>query len=354
MRALVASVDAHPRASNSSSSRVVGRVRDVYAYPLKGARGHRLDEATLARGFGVPGDRAFALMRREKAEEWWTTTAKDEGEKAARVLTTTTGRDPGHHGNKHLFHQLITDPSMSRVEARGVGERGLVVVDAATGEELVRVDDYEVDEEGRRRMERFFGERLETAEAEYPPRLTRAEGFSFANVGGKPNEHVLHINTAPSIERVYARLTENLDTDESLETFALRFRPNLVVESVPVDDEEDADADADRRPTPLLPFDEFDWCGRRLRLGDDVIIRVNEPTIRCPSVRPRYDDPSASVDEIRPDVAVREAFPSLRARVFDREPTTLRERGSYFGVYASVLTDGIVRDGDLVRILDEY
>ena len=46
--------------------------------------------------------------------------------------------------------------------------------------------------------------------------------------------------------------------------------------------------------------------------------------------------------------------PVARARVFDREPTTLRERGSYFGVYASVLTDGIVRDGDLVRILDEY
>ena len=162
---------------------------------------------------------------------------------------------------------------------------------------------------------------------------------------------MIHINTAPSIERVYARLTENLDTDESLETFALRFRPNLVVESVPSTTKETPTltptaADA------LLPFDEFDWCGRRLRLGDDVIIRVNEPTIRCPSVRPRYDDPSASVDEIRPDASVR-GVPSLRAR-FDREPTTLRERGSYFGVYASVLTDGIVRDGDLVRILDEY
>ena len=43
---------------------------------------------------------------------------KGSREKAARVLTTTKGRDPGHHGNKHLFHQLITDPSMSRVEAR--------------------------------------------------------------------------------------------------------------------------------------------------------------------------------------------------------------------------------------------
>ena len=44
----------------------------------------------------------------------------------------------------------------------------------------------------------------------------------------------------------------------------------------------------------------------------------------------------------------------LGGKELDREPTTLRERGSYFGVYASVLTDGIVRDGDLVRILDEY
>ena len=165
---------------------------------------------------------------------------------------------------------------------------------------------------------------------------------------------MIHINTAPSIERVYARLTENLDTDESLETFALRFRPNLVSNPSPSTTKETAGAGAGPPPA-LLPFDEFDWCGRRLRLGDDVIIRVNEPTIRCPSVRPRYDDPSASVDEIRPERLRARGVPvAFRARVFDREPTTLRERGSYFGVYASVLTDGIVRDGDLVRILDEY
>ena len=103
------------------------------------------------------------------------------------MLTTTKGRDPGHHGNKHLFHQLITDPSMSRVEA-GRGERGIVVVDAETREELARVDDFEVDEEGRRRMERFFGERLETAEAEYPPRLTARRGiFIRQRAGNRTN-----------------------------------------------------------------------------------------------------------------------------------------------------------------------
>jgi len=346
MRPLVVSLDANAGASTSASaSRVVGRVRDAYAYPLKGARGHRLDSVTFTAGFGVPRDREFALARRERVDERWTPRGDDAARRAADVLTTAPGRDPGHHGNKHLFHQLITDPSLSRFAARSVGERGLVIADVNTGEELVRVEDYERDVEGRRAVERFFGERLETASAKTPPTLTRAEGFSFTNVGGKPSEHVIHINTMPSIERVYAAMTEECDTDESLETFALRFRPNIVIQPV-----EDEDEDEEAR-VPLLAFDEFDWCGHRLQLGADVIIRVNEPTVRCPSVRPRYDDALASVDALRPDVSIREMFPSLRARIFEREPIALAERGSYFGVYASVLSDGVVHPGDVVRLL---
>ena len=107
-----------PERVEFSSSRVVGRVRDVYAYPLKGARGHRLDEATLARRFRRPGRprvRAHATRQGGRVVD-------DDGKgsrgKGRASVDDDEGRDPGHHGNKHLFHQSITDPSMSRVEAR--------------------------------------------------------------------------------------------------------------------------------------------------------------------------------------------------------------------------------------------
>ena len=165
---------------------------------------------------------------------------------------------------------------------------------------------------------------------------------------GKPNEHVLHLNAAPTVERCWRELVaadaENSDggkAPESLEAFALRFRPNLVVE--------------DAGDGSLKPWSELGWCGRDVRVGPEVVLRINEPTIRCPSTRVRYDTAGDEVlvDEAQlkmPDVALQRAFPSLSAGIFGRE-TTLAEKGSYLGLYATVIQGGTMSPGDDIVLI---
>ena len=121
----------------------------------------------------------------------------------------------------------------------------------------------------------------------------------------------------------------------------MRFRPNLVVE--------------DAGDGSLKPWSELGWCGRDVRVGPEVVLRINEPTIRCPSTRVRYDrlgDGDArrrSAAFGMPDVALQRAFPSLSAEIFGRE-TTLAEKGSYLGLYATVIQDSTMSPGTTVLI----
>jgi len=316
--------------ASPSDARVVGRVKRIHAYALKGARSTTLDAAVVRPGGGVPDDRAFALLRAEHAARWRRDGARD-------VLRAGEGKDPGHHSNKHLFHQLITDGELARVRGRAVGARGLAVECAASGRTLATCADAAIESE-RAKIEAFFGTLLKGARG--APTLTRADGCSFANVGGRPGEHTLHVNTTASVREAYERTSSWERTGETMEDFARRFRPNLVVE--------------DAGDGALKPFDEFAWCGRDVRFGE-VVVRVDEPTIRCPSTRVRYDesgDAGANVDAgARPDVDIRAAFPALEASIFGRDPVALADRGSYFGVYARVVVGGVIRVGDDVALL---
>ena len=317
-------------------TRRVGRVRSIVTYPLKGVRGQTLERAVVSLGSSTPRDREFALLRHENIEQYWA----DDGDvvNAGEILEAGDGKHPGHHSNKHLFHQLITDPSMVRYAVQMLGESGIAVVDAATGETLVAADDVS-DAAQRLLLEAFFGEALETSSAEKPPRLVRALGHSFANVGGKPKEHVLHLNTVPTVERCFGELVDK--GGESSETFAMRFRPNLVIE--------------DAGDGTLKPWSELGWCGHDVRVGPEVVLRVNEPTIRCPSTRVRYDTAGDDVkvdgkQQKMPDIALKGAFPNLKARIFGEE-TLLAEKGSYLGLYATVIQGGTMSPGDDVVII---
>ena len=234
---------------------------------------------------------------------------------------------------------------MVRYAVEMLGDSGIAVVDAATGKTLVAAEDVS-DATQRSVVEAFFGEVLETSSAAKPPSLVRALGHSFANVGGRPNEHVLHLNAAPTVERCWRELVAGAERSdgkapESLEAFAMRFRPNLVVE--------------DAGDGSLKPWSELGWCGRDVRVGPEVVLRINEPTIRCPSTRVRYDrlGDDVLVDEAQlkmPDVALQRAFPSLSAEIFGRE-TTLAEKGSYLGLYATVIQGGTMSPGDDIVLI---
>ena len=358
--------------------RRVGRVRSIATYPLKGARGQTLDRSVRppratgsSRSCGTRTSsssgpvRAMAMRRTTRStRERYSPPAKGrtpaitatrcrEKTPALRTLLFPPRRAPAKHATdlssihqpQHLFHQLITDPSMVRYGVTMLGDTGIAVVDVATGATLVSCLDVS-DASQRQKIEAFFGDALETSSESAPPSLVRAAGHSFANVGGRPYEHVLHLNAEPTVRECYEELVGGNDDTavreldlESLESFALRFRPNIVIE--------------DAGDGSLKPWSELGWCGHDVRVGPEVVLRINEPTIRCPSTRVRYDDsdaPGGTAVNVEPDVALRSAFPDLRAGIFGKE-TLLAEKGSYLGLYATVIQGGTMSPGDDIVVI---
>lgn len=114
----------------------------------------------------------------------------------------------------------------------------------------------------------------------------------------------LHLLTTASLAWL-ARTLPGAQADER------RFRPNLVIE-----------ADGD---TPV----EQEWLGSTLRVGDDVALRITEPTERCGMV-------ALAQDGLRHDPGV--------LRHITRNADLL------FGVYAEVVTPGRIHPGDPVLL----
>jgi uncharacterized protein YcbX len=116
----------------------------------------------------------------------------------------------------------------------------------------------------------------------------------------------VHILTTSAIHHLQARLPD-------LHIDPRRFRPNLVIDEAAAG----------------LP--EFDWIGRTLHIGDEVMLRVTKPTERCRMTTLAQDD-------------------------LPNEPLILRgiarHMDLHFGVYAEVLHEGHIACGDIVRIHD--
>lgn len=161
--------------------------------------------------------------------------------------------------------------------------------------------------EGERAIVTFpDGSEMDADDPEIGAMLSDALGQSVSLEREDDGSHVdaapLHLLTTASLDWL-ARTLPDARTDER------RFRPNVVIE-----------ADGDE---PV----EQEWVGRRVRIGDDVTLRITEPTERCGMVALEQDD-------------------------LPRDPRVLRHithnAGLMFGVYAEVLSPGRIEPGDAV------
>lgn len=123
---------------------------------------------------------------------------------------------------------------------------------------------------------------------------------------GIPDEAPVSLLTRQSVAALSRRLGVDLDRR--------RFRPNLLLD---VNDGEE--------------FPEEAWVGRSVRIGEAVVVRVDQSDERCALVN------------VNPDTLARES---------DVLRTIVRERDQRLGVYGTVATPGIVRVGDPVTLSD--
>ncbi len=282
----------------SGDSRDGGSVKALWRYPVKSMAGTKIDEAQVTEG-GILGDRAYAVIDRESGRVGSAKTPK----KWAGLMT--------------LAADFVAPPEAGAPPppVRIVWPDG-----ASRGS-----DDGDVDA----RLSETLG-RPVTLSAERPeaPSLERldplAEEETIVDIGelmmaGRFSDYAaLHLMTTATLARLAELRPES--------TFnARRFRPNVMIAP----------------PEGAEGFVENAWVGRELAIGDEVRLRISDPTPRC-------------------------SVPTLAQQELDRDPQLLRtivehntlpvpvldgEALPCAGVYGFVLRGGRLKRGDRVRVL---
>ena len=244
-------------------------VSNIYRYPIKGLSGQSLDKVALQAGRPFPQDRIYAL---------------------ARPGAPIDVEDP-KWAKKGLFAMLMLDEGLASVSTHLDLETDWLTV--RQGNTLIAETKIS-DEAGRAEMEQYFWKLLPALPA--PPVLVRSRGGHFMD---KPDSVVSLINLAT---------VRSLQEQWGYEINPLRFRANIYIDGA-------------------RPWEEFDWVGHDIRMGDTVFT-VDRKNGRCGATN--VNPVSGKRDLDIPG--------SLRAAFGHKN----------FGVYLTVRSGGSIAVGDRV------
>jgi len=284
----------------------VGRVVELWRYPVKSMGGERIERCVLG-ARGVPGDRGWAL-RDEAAGEI-------RGAKKMPVLMRCRARYVEEPSGERIPSVAMTLPDGTQVrttdadvDARlsALVERTVTLwprqpVEARSHYRRGLPDNPDMDAELRQIFGRLPDEPL--PDLSVIPR----ELFEFTSpLGTYFDAFPVHLLTTASLRALAAR-------NPSAQFDRRRFRPNLLVEPL----------------SGASTLVEFDWCGRQLRVGGSVL-SITIQAMRCSMT-------TQPVDDLPKDPSV------LR--------TIVRDANQNLGVYATVEEAGPVAVGDAVELL---
>ncbi len=267
----------------------VGHVQSLWRYPVKSMRGEQLPRVFA--GFpGIYGDRMYAFHDDGAPAGFPFLTAREQG---AMLLFRASFRDPRR--SKSPENLAAAEAMSFDLSSVWADPRELMVdVETSDGARFA-IDDPALLE----RLGDGLGER-------HRLRLLRSQR---ALVDCRP----VSIFAQQTAQRLGQDLGEPVDQR--------RFRANIYLD---LDESLDPDGSASG-------FAEDTFVGRRLRLGERVEVAVLERDARCKMIT------------LDPDTA--EPNPELMKQV-------ARAHQGKAGVYAAVLVEGTIADGDPVHLLD--
>ena len=271
------------------SQTTTGTVVSVWRYPVKSMLGEELN-ASYVTERGLVGDRAYALVDEETGK---VASAKNPRKWEKLFDFRSVFIDPPQVA-ENIPHIRITLPDGTQVFSSQDKDIDYTLSKALGRDvRLMKAnldkpsyEEYWPDIEGLAQREKVTDEAM-------PPR-------TFFDIA------VIHLLTTSTINRLRGLYPEG--------RFEVRrFRPNIVVES--------ASGEKD--------FIENSWIGKKITIGEDIVLRVMGPCTRCVMITlPQGDLP--------------------------RDSGILRTVAKYnrvnVGVYASVLRSGTIHRGDLVRL----
>jgi Uncharacterized Fe-S protein len=274
----------------------IGTIAELWRYPVKSMGGERLNEATLGTG-GIANDRGWAIRETETGK-----VASAKQPRAYRALLDLAATADGDHDDAVV---TITGPSDLHVCSN----------DADHGTSLSRALGRPVTLDRAGEVDALY-------ESEWPD----MEGLVISNM-------TLDLPVAMSTEKTsYVDLAAlHLVSTASLAALAAltpdsavdvrRFRPNLVI-------------DTGNAPG----FVDVDWVGQDLAIGDDVVIRISDNATRCVMT-------TLAQGELAQDRSVLQTLATHNQQEFGG-----LGRSACLGVYAEVVTGGMMRAGDAVRV----
>ena len=200
------------------------RIQAVYRYPVKELSPEPVQQAWLAVGETLPGDRLYAI---------------ENG--PSRFDSALPRYQPKTH-----YLMLMRNERLATLKTRFDAQSRTLVI-AFEGREAVRGDLGTA--HGRAAIERFFAGFC-PGELRGPPRLLHAPGFSFSDVARKVVS-IINLASVAALEEVIGAAID-----------PLRFRGNVYVTGWPA-------------------WRELDLVGEEIAMGPDARLRVVKRIVRC-------------------------------------------------------------------------
>lgn len=288
--------------------KIVGRVQELWRYPVKSMAGERLEQCQMGVG-GIPGDRAWALRDEAAAEI--------RGGKKFPILLQCSARflEEPAAGQSPPAEITLPDGRRLRSDAAEAGE----VLSTLVGREVTLWPLRPADDKDHYRrgmpdnpdmleeLREVFGREVDEPLPDFsalPPEI-----MEFTSpLGTYFDVFPLHFLTTATLAEMARRAPAS--------TFdSRRFRPNFVIET------------SDQAGDGLV---EAGWSGTDLQVGG-ARIRVMLPTVRCSMIAQPQGDLAKDPGVLR---------------------TVVREADQNLGSYAIVVEPGPIRVGDEVVLLD--
>jgi uncharacterized protein YcbX len=248
----------------------------IYRYPVKGLSGERLESVVLEPGKPLPFDRAWAIENGPSGFD----------------------RHAPQAMPKIKFLMLMKNERLAALETRFDEETREIEI-FRHGKRVAR---GKLDEPlGRQLIEQFFAAYC-ADDLRGAPKILSAPGHTFSDVG-KPVVSIANLASLRDLERIAGRSVH-----------PLRFRENIYLDG-------------------WLPWQEFNCIGQEIELGEEVVVKVLERTVRC------------AATNVDPETGDRDMqIPRQLSGAFGHGD---------FGVYAEVVRGGTLHAGATVTVRPE-
>lgn len=251
---------------------MAARIEKIFRYPVKSLPGQPLPEVRLSPGAGLPFDRRFALAH------------------------AASQADPsgGAWAPKGQFYNLSQEEKLAQLGLLFDEAEGLLTL-TRNGKPVARGKPAELI--GRALLDQFFAAFLASSPRGLPRLIAAQAAVTFTDAE-EPMISLINLASVADLERVVRQPVD-----------PRRFRANIWIAG-------------------LEPWEETQWPGRRLRLGE-ALVEVVEPIERC------------AATNVNPDTGVRDL----------NLPRALQGGFGHLcqGVYARVLEGGRLAEGDALE-----